>query len=112
MIVEKTLQSFKDIHEWKMSVGLSKSLINVLIYDRRTLYSLSKQDSSNLLINLNCLDFSYEYDNLFQENTFYSYLKTLKKDFLKVFLMFLNMNKKLFLEIDYHIHIKNLNNPD
>ena len=80
MIVEKTLQSFKDIHEWKMSVGLSKSLINVLIYDGRILYSLSKQDSSNLLINLDCLDFSYEYDNLFQEITFHLHLITFKKN--------------------------------
>ena len=53
-----------------MSVGLRKSSINLLIYDGRTLYSLSKQDSSDLLINLDCLDFSYEYDNLFQEKTF------------------------------------------
>ena len=57
MIVENKVQCFKDIHEWQMSIGLSKSLINLLIYDRRTLYSLSKQDSSNLLINLDCLDF-------------------------------------------------------
>ena len=67
-----------------MSVGLSKSLINVLIYDRRTLYSLSKQDSSNLLINLDCLDFSYEYDNLFQKKPFNSHLIKLKKELIKV----------------------------
>ena len=40
------------------TVGLSKSLINVLIYDERKLFSLSKQDSSNLLIDLDCLEFS------------------------------------------------------
>ena len=84
MIVEKTLQSFKDIHEWKMSVGLSKSFMNVLIYDGRILYSLSKQDSSNLLINLDCLDFSYEYYNLFQEITFHLHLITFKKKLIKV----------------------------
>ena len=55
MIVQNKVQCFKDIHEWKMSVGLSESLINLLIYDGRTLYSLSKQDSSNLLINLGFL---------------------------------------------------------
>ena len=33
---------------------------------------------------MDCLDFSYEYDHLFQETTFYSYLKTLKKDYFKV----------------------------
>ena len=84
MIVQKKLQCFKDINEWKMSVGLTKSQINLLIYDERKIYPLSKQDSSNLLINLDFLDFSYEYDNLLQETTFYSHFKTLKKDSLKV----------------------------
>ena len=52
MIVENNLQSFKDIYERKGTVGSPKSLINFLIYNERNLCSLSKQDSSNLLINL------------------------------------------------------------
>ena len=63
---------------------IKKPSINHLIYDGKKSYSLSKQDSSNILINLDCLDFSYEYDHLFQETTFYSYLKTLKKYYFKV----------------------------
>ena len=80
MIVENRLQSFRGIHEWKWTVRLSKSYINVLIYDERKLFSLSKQDSSNLLINLDCLDFAYEYDNFFQKITFHSHLITLKNN--------------------------------
>ena len=38
MIVQKKVLCFKYIHEWKISVVLSKSLINLLIYDGRTLY--------------------------------------------------------------------------
>ena len=78
-MLKKQLKSFKDIHKWKKTVGLSISYIDVLIYDERKSFSLSKQDSSNLLINLDCLDFSYEYDNLFQKTTFHSHLITLKK---------------------------------
>ena len=44
---------------------LSKTLINVLIYDEREVFSLSKQDSLILLNNLNYLDFSYICNNLF-----------------------------------------------
>ena len=75
IIVENKLQQFKDMHELMRTVELSKYLSNVLIYDERKLFSLSKQDSSNLLINLNCLDFSYEYDNIFQKTTFHSHHK-------------------------------------
>ena len=82
MIVQNKIQFLKDINQWKLSVGLTKSPINVLIYDKRKIYSLSKQDSSNLLINLDCLDFSYEYDNLFQETTFFTFLN-IKKRFIK-----------------------------
>ena len=67
MIVENNLQSFKDMYERKRTVGSPKSLIKFLIYNERKLCSLSKQDSSKLLINLDWLDFSYEYDNLFQK---------------------------------------------
>ena len=84
MIVQNKIQCFKDINQWKLSVGLTKSQINVLIYDKRKIFSLSKQDSSNLLINLECLDFSYEFDNLFQETNIFPYFKTFKKDVLKV----------------------------
>ena len=84
MIVHNKIQCFKDINEWKSTVGFRKSQINVLIYDKRIIYSLSKQDSSNLLINLECLDFSYEFDNLFQETNIFPYFKTFKKDVLKV----------------------------
>ena len=63
------------MHELMRTVELSKYLSNVLIYDERKLFSLSKQDSSNLLINLNCLDFSYEYDNLLKKTPFHSHYK-------------------------------------
>ena len=36
------------------------------------------------MINLNGLDFAYEYDNLFQKTTFHSHLITLKKELLKI----------------------------
>ena len=72
MIVQNKIQCFKDMSEWKLNVGLKKNQINVLTYDSRKIYSLSKQDSSNLLINLECLDFSYEFDNLFQETNIFS----------------------------------------
>ena len=39
------------------SVGLSITLIYVLIYDEREVFSISKQDSLNLWNNLDCLDF-------------------------------------------------------
>ena len=65
MIVENKTQSFKNLHEWMKAVGLSKTLINVLIYDEREVFSISKQDSLNLLNNLDYFDFSYIYDNLF-----------------------------------------------
>ena len=65
-------------------VGLSKSYIAVLIYDEKKSFSLSKKDSSNLLINLDYLDFSYKYDILFQKTTFHSYLTTLKKESLNI----------------------------
>ena len=68
------------MHELMRTVELSKYLSNVLIYDERKLFSLSKQDSSNLLINLDCLDFAYEYDNFFQKITFHSHLITLKNN--------------------------------
>ena len=55
MIVQSKVQCFKGINDWKMSVGLKQSSINLLIYDGKTSYSLSKQDSSNLLINLGFL---------------------------------------------------------
>ena len=57
MIVENKTQSFKNLHEWMKAVGLSKTLINVLIYDEREVFSISKQDSLNLWNNLDCLDF-------------------------------------------------------
>ena len=65
MIVENKLQSFKNIHEWMKAVELSKTLINISIYDEREVFSLSKQDSMILLNNLNYLDFSYICNNLF-----------------------------------------------
>ena len=57
MIVENKTQSFKNLHEWMKAVGLSKTLIYVLIYDEREVFSISKQDSLNLWNNLDCLDF-------------------------------------------------------
>ena len=78
---------------------IKKSSINILIYDGRTLYSLSKQDPSNLLINLDCLDFSYEHDNLFQETTFYSYFKTLKNIFLKLIKTLYQINMSLKIQM-------------
>ena len=42
MIVEKKIQSFHNIYEWMKTVGLSKPLINVLIYDERKVFSLLK----------------------------------------------------------------------
>ena len=56
-IVENKTQSFKNLHKWMKAVGLSKTLIYVLIYDEREVFSISKQDSLNLWNNLDCLDF-------------------------------------------------------
>ena len=42
MIVENKIQSFNNIYEWMKTVGLSKPLINVLIYVKRKVFSLSK----------------------------------------------------------------------
>ena len=84
MVIENKLQSFWNIHEWIKTVGLFKTLINILIYDERKVFSLWKQDSFNLLINLDCLNFSYVYDILFQKTTFHSHLITLKKNHWKI----------------------------
>ena len=84
MIVENKTQSFKNLHEWMKAVGLSKTLINVLIYDEREVFSISKQDSLNLLNNLDYFDFSYIYDNLFWKTNFHSHLKSLNKKSLKI----------------------------
>ena len=66
------------------TVELSKTLINTLIYDERTLFSLSKQNSLNLLINLDYSNVSYVYDNFFQKITFHSHLMTLKQKSMKI----------------------------
>ena len=66
------------------AVGLSKTLIYVLIYDEREVFSVSKQDSLNLRNNLDCLDFSYIDDNLFRKTKFHSHLKSLNKESSKI----------------------------
>ena len=42
MIVENKLRSFLNLHEWMKAAELSKTLINVLIYDEREVSSVSK----------------------------------------------------------------------
>ena len=56
-------------------VGLSTTVIYVLIYGERGVFSISKQDSLNLLNNLDCLDFSYIYDSLSRKTKLHSHLK-------------------------------------
>ena len=73
-------------------VRLSTTVIYVLIYDERGVLSISKQDSLNLLNNLDCLDFSYIYDSLFRKTKLHSHLKSLNNESLKINQIFL-LNK-------------------
>ena len=66
------------------AVELSKTLINILINDKRTLFSLSKQNSLNLLINLDYSNVSYVYDNFFQKIIFHPHLITLKQKSMNI----------------------------
>ena len=73
-------------------VGLSTTVIYVLIYDERGVFSISKQDSLNLLNNLDCLDFSYIYDSLSRKTKLQSHLEWLNNESLQFNQVFL-LNK-------------------
>ena len=57
-IVVKKVQSFITSNEQIKAVGLTKTVIYVLIYDEREKNSISTQDSLDLLRNFDSVDFA------------------------------------------------------
>ena len=78
MIDENKVKLFNNFNESMKAVRLAKILIIFLIYDEREEFSISTQDSLNLLRNFYCVDFAYINDYIFRKTIFHSYLNSLK----------------------------------